>query len=278
MSFFSDIQSTINKLIPELNNTSASSIINRIISTVASVLNIVKLEIDNSQQTVENAARSLKVMGRQYYIDTALAFQYGDALTLIDPQTYQYGYAVLDTTKQIIKQIAISQTDNGLIVLKVATINDEGYVTPLNESELISFSDYMGSFLPLGFQMQITSAAPAVLNCTALYIRYSKEYSYSVIVEQVKNVLLSFQSALRGDDPLYVNDIEAAIKGVSGIRDAYLNNPTITDDSSEDPITPQNGVINIPAGYFNFAQALIDMDNVNPAEPTNVNDIFITAI
>lgn len=278
MSFYDDIRTNIKILVPILNNTSSSSIVNRIISTVASVLNIVKLEISNSEQTVESSARSLKVMGRQYYIDTALAFQYGASLTIVDSQTYRYGYATINPDQQIIKQLAISSTDNGLIVMKVAKIDNDGYITPLLAGELQSFSDYMNSFLPLGFQMQITSAAPAILNCTSLYIRYSKEYSLSVIWQQIGEVLLSFQAALRGDDPLYVNDIESAIKSAPGIRDAYFNNISVTDSSEEEPITPVNGQITIPAGYFNFARELVEMQSVNSGEPTGKNDIYISPV
>lgn len=278
MSFFEDIRINLQKIAPVLNNTSASSIVNRIISTVASVLNIVKLEISNSEQTVESSARSLKVMGRQYYIDTALAFQYGASLTIVDPQTYRYGYATINPDQQIIKQLAISSTDNGLIVMKVAKIDNDGYITPLLAGELQSFVDYMNSFLPLGFQLQITSAEPAVLNCTSLYIRYSKEYSLSVITQQIEDVFLSFQAYLRGDDPLYVNDIESAIKSAPGVRDAYFNNISVTDSSKEDPITPVNGQITIPAGYFNFARELVEMQSVNPVEPTGKNDIYISAV
>lgn len=278
MSFFEDIRINLQKIAPVLNNTSASSIVNRIISTVASVLNIIELEISNSEHTVEHSARTLKIMGRQYYIDTAVAFQYGSSLTIVDPQTYRYGYATIDPTQQIIKQLAISSTDNGLIVLKVAKIDDEGYIARLTSDELQSFSDYMNSFLPLGFQMQITSAAPAILNCTSLYIRYSKEYSLSVIRQQIGEVLLSFQAALRGDDPLYVNDIESAIKSAPGIRDAYFNNISVTDSSEEEPITPVNGQITIPAGYFNFARELVEMQSVNPGEPTGKNDIYISPV
>lgn len=278
MSFFEDIRINLQKIAPVLNNTSASSIVNRIISTVASVLNIIELEISNSEHTVEHSARTLKIMGRQYYIDTAVAFQYGSSLTIVDPQTYRYGYATIDPTQQIIKQLAISYTDNGLIVLKVAKVDDEGYIARLTSDELQSFSDYMNSFLPLGFQMQITSAAPAILNCTSLYIRYSKEYSLSVIRQQIGEVLLSFQAALRGDDPLYVNDIESAIKSAPGIRDAYFNNISVTDSSEEEPITPVNGQITIPAGYFNFARELVEMQSVNPGEPTGKNDIYISPV
>lgn len=278
MSFFEDIRINLQKIAPVLNNTSASSIVNRIISTVASVLNIIELEISNSEHTVEHSARTLKIMGRQYYIDTAVAFQYGSSLTIVDPQTYRYGYATIDPTQQIIKQLAISSTDNGLIVMKAAKIDNDGYITPLLAVELQSFSDYMNSFLPLGFQMQITSAEPAVLNCTSLYIRYSKEYSLSVITQQIKDVFLSFQADLRGDDPLYVNDIESAIKSAPGIRDAYFNNISVTDSSEEEPITPVNGQITIPAGYFNFARELVEMQSVNPVEPTGKNDIYISAV
>lgn len=77
-----------------------------------------------------------------------------------------------------------------------------------------------------------------------------------------------FQAALRGDDPLYVNDIESVIKSAPGIRDAYFNNISVTDSSEKEPITPVNGQITIPAGYFNFARELVEMQSVNPVEPT----------
>lgn len=50
------------------------------------------------------------------------------------------------------------------------------------------------------------------------------------------------------------------------------------DSSEEDPITPVNGQITIPAGYFNFARELVEMQSVNPVEPTGKNDIYISAV
>ena len=278
MSDQANIQQNINNIVPELNNTSSSSIVNRIISVVDSGLSVVELEISNSEQTIENAARSLRVMGKQFYIDTALQFQYGSALTIINPDTLQYGYNPVDTTKQIIKQIAISTNDSGQITIKAAKMNSDGYIEQLADAELLSFADYMGAFTPLGMQIQTVSSEPATLNCTSLYIRYSKEYSFSVIQSALPNIFLMFQSQLRGDDPLYVNDIETAIKSIDGVRDAYFNGIQISDPSEEEPISPTNGIIEIPAGYFNFAQNLVDLTNINPAEPTGTNDIYMIAV
>ena len=278
MSDLANIQQNIQNILPELNNTSASSVIGRTISAVDSGLSVVELEISNSEQTIENAARSLRVMGKQFYIDTALQFQYGSALTVVNPDTMAYGYNPVDPTKQIIRQVAISTNDSGQIVLKAATMNSDGYIEALTASQLSSFSDYMNAFTPLGMQMQTVSSAPATLNCTSLYIRYSKEYSFSVITTELPKILLSFQSQLRGDDPLYVNDIETAIKSIGGVRDAYFNGIAVTDPSEEEPISPTNGIIEIPAGYFNFAQALVELTHLNPAEPTGQNDIYLIAV
>lgn len=276
MSEAGNIKSFIKAIVPELDNTSSSSIVGRIISTVESLLGVVELEISNSEQTVENAARTLKVMGKQFYIEKSLAFQYGSALTVIDSQTGTYGYDPVDTSKQIIKQVAISTNENGQILLKVAKTNEEGYIVQLSNSELQSFDDYMDTFTPLGMQMQPASSPPAVLNCSSLYIRYSKEYSFSVIQEELPKIFISFQTQLRGDDPVYVNDIEAAIKSIDGVRDAYFNGLKAVENESE--ITPENGVLVIPAGYFNFAEDLINLTNLNPGSATGTNDIFTEAV
>ena len=258
MSTLNDIQTNITKVVPELNNTSNSSILQRIIAVFANFVDIVKLEISNSSSIISNAAKTSKVSTRAFYIEKSLAFQYGDVLTIIDQNSLAYGYATINETLQIIKQVNVKwDTTQNIIIVNVATANADGYLEALSSVQLSSFITYLYNFIPLGVQFQITSATPSIFNCQTLFIRYSKLYNLTTIQENVSKTLMSFQQALRGGSPLFVNDIESALRTIAGVKDATLFLPTIGG------VAPINGILNLPVGYFNFNEVLINQSAVS---------------
>ncbi|MEG0899035.1 MAG: hypothetical protein RSF40_04910 [Oscillospiraceae bacterium] len=257
-SLAEDIKIAISKIIAPIVISNAS-IWERIADVFASVISIVRLEISNSENVISVTSRSIKVMGKQFYIDTALAFQYGDNLTIVDDKTMRYGYASVDVSKQIIKQVAISNPQNGLVSIKVAT-SDGSNVKKLNDTQLQSFTDYITAYTPIGIRIETYSTNPAVINCSALYVHYDNSYSLATIKSEMQTVLRSFQLQLRGFSPLFVNDIERKIQSINGVRDAYFNNISVMDASTSVPITPVDGVLDIPSGYFNFTSSIINLD------------------
>ena len=129
MSYYSNIIEQLQATTPELTNSSNASIFHRIVEAFAQALNTISLNISNSETVIENSARTLRVAGRQYYVDKSLAFQFGDNLVLIDQTNFQYGYAQIDASKQIIKQAAIYTTGNGAVInLNVCTQDDTGNI------------------------------------------------------------------------------------------------------------------------------------------------------
>lgn len=251
MAIIDEITNRISAVIPALNNSSASSIATRMMQVFAAVVDTTILNNNNSISAITNAARTLRVAGRKYYIDTALAFQEGDNLVMIDPASFKYGYATIDPTKQIIKQVAINTVQiSGTIIMKVATQNVDGYNTPLTSVQLSSFASYMQSMAPLGISMPISSPAASIVSATKLVIHYSNSYSLTTIQNTVKTVLITTQGMLVGDSPVFVNDMEGALKNIDGVRDAYFVN--ITADGTP----PTNGVLTPASGYYNFDEEL----------------------
>lgn len=254
MDFLSQIIASLAITTPELSNTSNASIWQRVVAVFAQLLNTISLNISNSEQVIENSARTLRVAGKQYYIDTALAFQYGDDLMVTDASNYTYGYATIDASKQVVKQVSIYATpNNGVLSMNVCGQDANGNNVAFNTIDpdiLPSFVDYMNALSPFGISLNIASPTPAIVDATNLYIRYNNTYSLSQIQSAVQAVLITAQSSLRGGAPIYINDIESAINAVPGVRDAYFAGLTC------DGIAPSQGYFIPSQGYYNFSTNL----------------------
>jgi hypothetical protein len=265
MANYDNIIARTSAAVPDATNNSAASIWRRIVAVFASVIDILQLEMTRSQTRIEQAARNLRVMGKQYCTDTAFAYQDGDALTVVDEETLREGYAIVDTAKQIIKQAAVSTPDTGQIYIKVATTDSDGNLTALTAGQLSAFQSYMSRFTPIGMELTVFSADPDVLGTTNLYIYYSSDYSLTTIQGAMVQTLQQFQTAFNPDVPVYINDIENAIKSIAGIRDAYFDGikATYTDAGGSHTELPVNGTLELHAGYFNFDPAIYDWtDNI----------------
>lgn len=259
MATIDTIRAAISTLIPELNNTSSSSILTRILQVFASVVDTILLNISNSEQVIETSARTNRVAGAQYYIDKALAFQYGDSLVVVDQSNFQYGYNTIDESKQIIKQVAVTPDVNAAeIDVSACTQDGDGNNVLLTEDQTQSLQNYLQQLAPLGIGINVlTPDAISTITATALYIRYNQSYSLTTIKQQVTSVLVSTQRMLIGYQGIYVNDLESALANIDGVRDAYFDNLTYDSGTS-----PANGVITPKSVFFNFDPSLLDLSLV----------------
>lgn len=257
MTTYEQIVANIGKTISSLTSTSNSAIWRRLAAVFAETINTVLLNQSNSEVVIETAARTLRVMGKQYYIDTALAFQTGDNLVVVDPSKYAYGYETVDPAKQIIKQVAIRvDAQKNVINMHVCTQDANGNNVALTAEQLAEFSNYMTAKSAFGISMMISSPTPSIITTTQLFIRYLDTYSLSQIKNSVKEILITTQGTLLGDSPVFVNDIETALAGVPGVRDAYFVG--ITCDGAQ----PTNGILTPASGYFNFSAALQNLTDI----------------
>lgn len=259
MATIDTIRASIAKLIPELNNTSSSSIVTRISQTFAAVIDTILLNISNSETVIETSARTNRVAGAQYYIDMALAFQYGDPLVIVDQATFRYGYSTIDPSKQIVKQVAVSANVKAAeINVSACTQDSNGNNELLSSDQSTALQDYLQQLAPLGIGINVlTPETISTITATKLYIRYNQSYSLSAIKQSVKDALVSTQGMLIGYNGVYVNDIETALGAIDGVRDAYFD--TLTYDSGT---APTNGVITPASVFFNFDAKLLDLSLV----------------
>ena len=120
MSLIDTIWENVQRLIPSIN-TSNAGILRKIAEVVGTVLDIVRLEILRSEQTIAAAAKIARVTSEAWYVEKAYAYQQGDQVVVVNEATQELGYATIDATKQIIKQASIGATEEGLYYINVAT-------------------------------------------------------------------------------------------------------------------------------------------------------------
>lgn len=255
MSLIDTIWENVQRLIPSIN-TSNAGILRKIAEVVGTVLDIVRLEILRSEETISAAAKIARVTSEAWYVEKAYAYQQGDQVVVVNEATQELGYATIDATKQIIKQASIGVTEGGLYYINVATSDANNNVVPLTQDQLNAFGAYYRNFWGIGAQIQAASNPPAVLSADKLYVRFDKSYNLDTIKNSINTGLHDLQMQRRTTNVLYINDIESYISGLNGIKDVYFSEVKVSQDG--DSTTPQDGKIVLNPGYFNFDPNLYD--------------------
>ncbi len=144
-----------------------------------------------------------------WFADTALEYQDGDPLVVVDGKA---GYATIDESKRIIKQVAVVENDEGRVVFKVVKVNN----VPLTNDELIRFTFYINRRKAAGIKTAFISQL-ADLVWPQLSIRYDGSLilsDFKVIVEAAINDHLA---SIYFNGRMNINLFRDAIEKVSGV-------------------------------------------------------------
>lgn len=235
------------------NNPSDAAIYKKMAEATGLIIDTTLTEMVNSETEIFNIINTQRYGKSGYYTGKALAFQYGDNL-IVDPVTLDYIYAVIDATKQIIKQAAFEDISSQLF-LKIATLNSTtGLLEPLTVAQYNAFVNYFTVFEIPGLPVTIINSPGNILyfNATASFFA---TYDLPTLQTNLIAALNNFRNAFTFNGTFYDGDLEQYIKtNVPGIRDFYINN-TLIDG------TPFSGSIALPSGYFNYVTNI--QNNVN---------------
>jgi hypothetical protein len=237
-------QITSNLILMGFDNPSQAAIYNKIAEACGLVIDSTLTELINSQTEIFNIINTQRYGKSGYYTGKALAFQYGDNL-VIDPVTLDYVYAVIDSTKQIVKQAAFEDISSQLF-LKIATQNTTtGLLEPLTVAQYNAFVNYFTVFEIPGLPVTFINLPGNILYFNAVATFYAT-YDLPTLQTNLLNALNAFRSSFTFNGTFYDGDLEQYIKtNVPGVRDFFINN-TLIDGA------PFAGSISLPAGYFNY--------------------------
>lgn len=237
-------QITANLIAMGFNNPSQAAIYNKIAEAVGLIIDSTITEIDNSETNIFTIINTQRYGKSGYYTGKALAFQLGDNL-IIDSTTLDFIYAVIDPTKQIVKQAAFEDISSQLF-LKIATLNNvTGLLEPLTADQYSAFVNYFTVFELPGLPVTIINLPGNILYFNAIATFYAT-YDLPTLKTNLLNALNTFRSSFTFNGTFYDGDLEQYIKtNVPGIRDFFINN-TLIDG------VPFTGSISLESGYFNY--------------------------
>ena len=208
---------------------SAVSLENLLFYIVAACHYVLESLFEKFTQDVEQKISRAVVASIPWYFDKAKAFQYGDALVL-NPRTFGYEYAKIDTSKQRVKYVAVR--DRGASIEMLVSDDKNGKPTPLSDEVLTAFKHYINAI----------KIAGVVIN-----VRTRKADELSIAVKVVV-------------DPLKINrtgvDIASSEKVVEHAIENYLADivygGTFNKTKLVDAIQRVDGVVDVVLGTCKY--------------------------
>lgn len=208
---------------------SAVSLENLLFYIVAACHYVLESIFEKFTQDVEQKISRAVVASIPWYFDKAKAFQYGDALVL-NPRTFGYEYAKVDTSKQLVKYVAVR--DRGASIEMLVSAEQNGKPTPLSDDILTAFKHYINAI----------KIAGVVIN-----VRTRKADELSIAVKVVV-------------DPLKINrqgvDIASSEKVVEHAIENYLADivygGTFNKTKLVDAIQRVDGVVDVVLGTCKY--------------------------
>lgn len=208
---------------------SAVSLENLLFYIVAACHYVLESIFEKFTQDVEQKISRAVVASIPWYFDKAKAFQYGDALVL-NPRTFGYEYAKIDTSKQRVKYVAVR--DRGASIEMLVSTEQSGKPTPLSDEVLTAFKHYINAI----------KIAGVVIN-----VRTRKADELSIAVKVVV-------------DPLKINrqgvDIATSEKVVEHAIENYLADivygGTFNKTKLVDAIQRVDGVVDVVLGVCKY--------------------------
>jgi hypothetical protein len=233
-------------------NQSASALWYRIATFASDIIDIINIELSNTETIISDAALNHRVLNQSYYVDIAKEYQEGVDLIEIDTTLHKLGYAQIDTSKQIIKQASVSIQDK-FITLNVATTDSNNNLIPLTPDQLSSFSSYFENFTAFGLPVNIKSEEADVIEIDSSQnlISYDSVISLDQLKQNISDKLDEIEQNVILGNTYYINDIVSQLMEVDGVINVYIGSVKITADSST---TTTSNKINLVSGYFNFKE------------------------
>jgi hypothetical protein len=142
-------------------------------------------------------------------------WQNGYQLELIDGK---YQYATDDPDARLVKRVAISEVERGLII-KVANEDSGGNPIPLTTEHMINLRAYLNNIKFAGTYIDLVSLNADLLQFD-LIIYYKA--TYSIIKDNVIAAIISYIKALPFDGAVTRANIITAINNVEGVEDVYV--------------------------------------------------------
>ncbi len=262
---FSIFKSNTRAACPELApfNESNTDVLDKMMYTSAEIINNTLSEFDNTK-TIINDSFQYGYGKSGWYIDLALAFQYGDSL--VQGANYDYVYETVRAAGDaafVIKQAAFELQTNAKL-LKVASIDNSGNLIKVPDAEFAAFITYCNARMQVvGDPLTPVTYNPCIIKFTPTII-YDANYDLATLKTNVLAKANEFKNTFPFNGLFYKSGKEGfedyIVNKVDGIKLCEITAIFMTDAS--DVTVPVVNRIALPSGYFNYhADVLTALNN-----------------
>lgn len=150
----------------------------------------------------------------RWYAEMAYRFQNGHEL-LFDEKTAMLYYPVDDPVARIVKIVAISEKESGLLV-KAAKLNPQGKIEPLTLEEKYNFTAYIDAVKFAGVNTDVISTTEDKIRYN-LQVWFDPAIPNTLVRENVLNTLTDFKAALGFDSMIYTQKLIDAVMSAAGV-------------------------------------------------------------
>lgn len=209
---------------------------------------------DTHLQQVTAVCQQLRPHTLTWYQQQALAFRYGEA---INDNTGQYDQPPTDNTLMPISHCAVTEAadTNGLIV-KVATADSNGNLSPLSKSMLDAFSSYINRVKDAGIRLTLISqAADDLVLSMTIYVDIAVfNLDGTLVSEPVKPIeeaVKKYLTLLPFNGELVLEHLTDYLQQIEGVEVPHINYAQYANPATNDALTDIDVRVTPFSGYFN---------------------------
>lgn len=237
------------------------------VNAVAYVIYTFELVLDAFKAEMDTEA-DIEVAGSlTWYNNKCYEFQIGYELAF-NTTNGQLEYEKTDGTARIIKIASVNVTNDGTLVFRVATKNEEGKLVPLSSNQLLNFKNYIDAIKFAGTKTNVISTDADEVHYD-LKVYYNPANPVETVRGAILEALEEFKTSQKFGGIIYQHKMLDAVTSVTGVVTAKL--VSLSRKGTEDTAFADiDTFAYLHAGYFNYTED-------SKLELVSINDIQVQA-
>ncbi len=263
-----EIITEVSKQLPELNSKSKFAIWRVWTYVIANIIHVFENIISKNKSEIEDNLSRRKYGQLDWYVRLAYDFKLGYTLRFNNEtgelEYLQYEAFTEGTDIEVIKRVSVVENkDTNALTLKVATIDNDGNLAPLDMDLLLQFKNYMEDVKIAGTSLEVISL-PADNIIIASDIYFNPIYSVDTIKANLKETLNKYRADFNFSGKLLRNNLLELMRNTEGVEDVIFSTLQGKQGETIKDIIRDYEVL---SGYFNYIST--DLSDIDIVETFN---------